>query len=223
MNDPARQARLLAGVALGATLAVALVGWRVLPWGLVAVGLVLAWIVRQRLEARRPSRRIEAGLRAQWLELPGAELDGDVIHLRDGSEPVRVRLRHRAGRMRARLATPAQALPVAFRIWPTGAEPPPIGPEEAPVGGPPVERAAAIEARLAGLLHVETSDPLRTDRMLDAEAVEALLAVTREHDDAFEGLVLDGEALVIHLGGAAVADPERATRIARRLRAPFRT
>ncbi|MGM0578021.1 MAG: hypothetical protein ACQEXJ_20005 [Myxococcota bacterium] len=219
---PSFDRRIAAGVALGALLGAALLGRDAMPWALTIAGVAVLWMLWRIWDSRRRGRRLVEGLRARWLELPGArEGEAGRVHVHDGMQPLTVRPSHRKGALRVAVATPIGESPVAFRIWPRDTAPPSLDPDGAPVGGPPVERAPRIEARLDGRLRVESSDEPRVDAILDPEVTAALLVVSREAAGSFEGLGYDGQRLTVHLRGPIAADSERAARLARALWEPF--
>ncbi|MEZ4268154.1 MAG: hypothetical protein R3F39_17465 [Myxococcota bacterium] len=224
MSDAdSRERRLIIGAVVGALAGVAILGRDAMPWGaalaLAAVGFG-AW---RRWQYGRAGARVMRGLRAQWLDLHGAEDADDrgAIVVHDGMQPLRIKLFRERGVLRALITTPVGEAPLAFRVWPVGQPAPGLDPDGARVGGPPVERAPFLEARLGGTLLAECSDEAHTDALLDAEVTSALLVVAREAAGSFAGLSYDGQRLGIHLKGPMVADPQRATQVARALWRPF--
>ncbi len=224
MSAPAsRQRRLIVGAVVGALAGVAILGREAMPYGAAVALGAMAWGAWQRWQHGRGGARLMRGLRDQWLALHGAELDdeSDAIVVHDGMQPLRIRLFRERGVLRALIGTPVGASPVAFRVWPRALPAPGLDPDGARVGGPPVERAPFIEARLGGALRVECSDEGHTDAILDADITAALLVVAREAAGSFAGLTYDGQTLGIHLVGPMVADPERAAQVARSLWRPL--
>ncbi|MCB9786411.1 MAG: hypothetical protein H6744_06915 [Deltaproteobacteria bacterium] len=217
----ARERRVVVGVLVGALGGALVLGREAMPWSVALAAAVLAWAAWGRFERGRLGARVLRGLRAVWLQLPGAEPDGDdergPIRVHDGMQPLTIRLSRRGTVLGAVITTPAGALPVAFRVWPRDAPRPGLGDEGAGVGGPPVERAPFLESRLGGMWRAESSDEAMADGVLDADLTAALLVVAREAGGGFGGLTFDGQRLGIHLTGPVVTDPERATQLARAL------
>lgn len=217
------QQRLIVGAVVGAFAGIVILGRDAMPYGAaVALGAV-AWGAWLRWQHGRVGARLMRGLREQWLSLHGAEVDeeSDAILVHDGMQPLRIKLFRERGALRALIGTPVGESPNAFRVWPRALPAPGLDPDGARVGGPPVERAPFIESRLGGTLQVESSDEGHTDAILDADITAALLVVAREAAGSFAGLTYDGQTLGIHLVGPMVADPERATQVARSLWRPF--
>lgn len=216
--------RLVLGLVIGGAAGAAILGPRAMPLGAAIAFAAVSWAVYRTWAARREGRSVGAGLRHHWATtLQGARLAERRIDVHDGEQPLSIWVRTGAGGrdrgrvegLHAAVATRIGERPVAFRVWPVGLDAPPIDPSGDAWSGPRIERAPRIEARLAGLLSVESSDEPFTDRMLDAESTAALLTIEREARGSFAGVTYDGIALGVHLMGPVVADPTRATQLAR--------
>jgi hypothetical protein len=224
VSEPeSKQRRLIVGAVVGALAGVAVLGREAMPYGAAVALTAVAWGAWQRWQHGRVGARLMRGLRDEWLALPGAEEDpeSNAILVHDGMQPLRIKLFRERGVLRALIGTPVGESPVAFRVWPRALPAPGLDPDGARVGGPPVDRAPILESRLGGGLRAESSDEGRTDGILDTDITSALLVVAREAAGSFAGLTYDGQTLGIHLLGPMVADPERATQIARSLWRPF--
>ncbi len=213
--------RLVLGLVIGGAAGAAILGPRAMPLGAAIAISAVAWAIYRSWAARREARSVAASLRAHWAEvLPGATHSGRRIDVHDGEQPLSIWLRTaRSGAdvegLMATITTRIGERPVAFRVWPTHLPAPRLDPSGDPWSGARIERSARIEARLAGVLRVESSDEAFTDRMLDAEVTAALLTVQREARGTFYGATYDGVRLGVHLAGPSVADPERSAQLAR--------
>ncbi len=170
----------------------------------------------ERWYRQRGPGAVLSGLIATWLELPGASHRGQTVSVYDGDQPITIRLARRRGLLVAVIHTPIGTSPVAWRVWSRGQPAPPLDPELRPHGGPPVSRAAALEAAFGGpVVSVETSDVRDAARHLDSQLRQKILGLKLQAHTEWRGVTYDGRVLGIHFCGATAADPERATALAR--------
>lgn len=213
---------VVASVVLGAMIGVAFLGRDALPLGLAIGGGSAAWLAWRMWLVRRHATSRLAHMEARWLCLPGAEIDkAGRIHVHHGDQPISIRLASEGDGHTVEIATAIGELPAAFRCWPAKRRPPSMDPEGSPVGGPPVDRSPALERRLGGALRVDTSDEEVVGRLLDDDVTAPLMAATSEALTSFGGLTYDGRMLRVHLRGPVIADPQRATHLARLLWEPW--
>lgn len=158
------------------------------------------------------------GMKERWLDLPGAGMDGDLIAVHHGDQPLRIRCSRGRHGLQVSIHTSVGESAVAFRVWPQRLpSPPPIGPFGQAHGGPPLDRAPNIEARFAGTMHVESSDERGAGRILSENLAMEIVAIAEFHKRAFAGLTYDGEYLGVFIQGPMAADPDQSTQLARRL------
>jgi hypothetical protein len=221
LND-GPSSRLVAAVVLGAMIGISLLGRDALPIGL-AIGFgALGWKIFATVQARRRlSSAIEVA-RLRWASLPGARLDeSGVVSVHHGEQPLRIALSERKGELRAHIATATRPSAIAIAIWPSTRDRPPLGPDGAYFGGPPLEAAPSISAAIGSGLHVEAGDEDDAARLLDPDLLHPLQVVANEAPKSFGGLTYDGQRVTVHIAGPMAADPERATWLARQLWEPW--
>jgi len=178
----------------------------------VALGLGWLWY-----HFRGPGAMVTS-MKALWLGLPGAARDGTLIYVHHGSQPLWIRCGRDRDGLLASIHTPIGTSAAAFRIWPVARPiPPALGPRGLPHGGPPVERAIHIEARFAGIFHVETSDERAANRIISEDLAMSIVSVAEGLPKAFGGVAYDGQYLGVFVRGALAADPQQATAAARRI------
>ncbi len=215
--------RVLSGVVLGGVLAAAMLGPRALPWGLGIAGLAVVWAAWRTWEHRSRDKQLLRGLRATWLELPGARWDREreLVHVFHGSQPIEARMGRTDSALSVAVATPIGDMPTALRIWPAAGPRPSLDPDGLPVGGPPVDPAPHLAEALGADLRAEASDEVRAMGIVDEAMIAALGAVRAAAPGSFAGLTYDGQRLAVHLVGPVVADPERSAQLARALWGPL--
>jgi len=159
---------------------------------------------------------IVKGLVATWSELPGAEVRGHrTVSVHDGMQPIAIQLARRGGLMRAVIQTPVGTSPVAWRVWSREHPAPPLAADLKVYGGPPVTRAAALEAAFGGVVYVEATDVQDAAQQLDTTLRQAILQLKLDAHQQWRGVTYDGRVLGVHLAGPTAADPEQATALAR--------
>ena len=204
----------LVGAIVGAVAAMAALGARALPYALTVLLLVAAWRI---WNASKRLDGLTQGLRAHWLELPGAQLSGEMVFVHDGEQPLLIFLGHEANELMARVSTVVGDLPMAFRCWRPGVAPPALRADGAKVSGPALTREPITEGHLGGRMEVETNDALRLQMLFDPDVSAAILTLSNSYPKAFEALTYDGKYLTAHFRGPLVADPDQVTRAARTL------
>ena len=176
----------------------------------------------RRFRARQAANSVLDALRVHWATLPGATLMAKGVHVHDGDRPLNIFLSHASGvPMRARIATPIGALPMAFRLWPKELPPPELTPDGSQASTRQLERSAVVESWLAGHFRAESNDEERFSSLIDTRITSALLTLVQARGGELEGLTYDGQSLTVALRGAVVADPERSLQMARILWRPF--
>lgn len=215
--------RLAVAVALAAGAGLGMLGpaWR--PWLLVALATSLAWLGYGIWYWSKGPGAAQRGLELLWLALPGARLGpGRAVHVHDGHEPIRVVLGRDGRELSAIVEARSDESTLAFRVWPAERPaPPPFPSDETRPAHGDLERALELEALFAGLLRAEANAPRELRRVLDQDAMAALLAVRKEAGRGFAGLTWDGQRLAVHLRGPLVADPARALQLARAVWRPL--
>lgn len=215
--------RLAAATALVAGAGLGLLGPAWTPWLVVALGASLGWLAYSAWYWTRGPGAARRGLELLWLALPGARLGPErAVHVHDGYEPIRVMLGREEREPAAIVEARSSESTLAFRVWPAERSgPPPFpGAEARPALGD-LERALEVEAIFAHLLRAEANAPSELRRVLDPDAMAALLAVRKEAGRGFAGLTWDGQRLAVHLRGPLVADPARALQLARAVWRPL--
>jgi len=201
---------------------ISLLGRDALPIGLSIGFGALGWKIFTAVqERRRLSSAIEVA-RLRWASLPGARLDENgVVRVHHGEQPLRIALTDRRGELKAHSATPTRPSAIAMAIWPSGRERPPLGPDGAYFGSPPLEAAPSISAAIGMGLQVEAGDEDDAARLLDPDVIHPLQVAAQEAPKSFGGLSYDGQRVTVHIAGPMAADPERATWLARQLWQPW--
>ena len=201
---------------------ISFLGREALPLGLSIGFGALGWKIFTTVqERRRLSSAIEVA-RLRWASLPGAGLDDNgVVRVHHGEQPLRIALTERKGELEAHIATRTRPSAIAIAIWPSNRQRPPLGPDGAYFGGPPLEAAPSISAAIGRGLQVEAGDEEDAARLLDPDLIHPLQIVAEEAPKSFGGLSYDGQRVTVHIAGPMAADPERATWLARRLWEPW--
>ncbi len=104
---------------------------------------------------------------------------------------------------------------MAFRVWHAGGSSPAISPDGSHNSGPEMRRSALVTSWLAGRFEAESNDEDRLVSLIGQEVLAALFSLGDTLGEDFEGIAYDGQRLTVLLSGPVVADPERASQLAR--------